>query len=134
MNEHHFNFLDQEDIRKRLGIHEPTQAEKILQTVRTQSVTFGGDIETKKVKFKAFACPDWAKLDNSIVVWDNYKEDTLAFAAKKIKVNISERPKMYYKPSLLDNMLLYESGYIVRHNEGASEIRRLNDIGLISSE
>ena len=134
MNEHHFNFLDQEDIRKRLGIHEPTQAEKILHTVRTQPVTFGGDIETKKVKFKAFACPDWAKLENSEVVWNNYKEDTLAFAARKSRVDISQRPKMYYKPSLLDNMLLYENGYIVRHNEGASEIRKLNDIGLINPE
>lgn len=127
MHEHHFNFLDQEDVRKRLGLIEQTLKEKTLSTVKCHPAPLVGTIEVKKKNYKAGPCPEWARPENSKVIWDKFRECSLGEAAIKFRVDLRATPRAYYQPTLVDHWSLHESGYITRHNEGTSEIRKLNE-------
>lgn len=118
MNEHHFNFLDQEDIKKQFEKIYPRKLPNAIQ------VPMKKDLETKKKEFIAEHCPEWAKPENSGVIWEYDKKESLGEASKRLGINLTNKPMAHYKASLLDNWLFYENGYIARYNEGSSEIRK----------
>ncbi|RJQ25770.1 hypothetical protein C4577_05230 [Candidatus Parcubacteria bacterium] len=79
--------------------------------------------ERKKLFKKELPHPEWAKVENSTFV-TNFNNWCLTEAAEVLGIDIKTHLEDY-KPALLEHWTLHPDGFVCRHTEFTSEIRKL---------